>query len=110
VAAGAEADADALVEGHVVQAEIDVVQLDVIAVINDITSHAPRATLRQDFEALDTGIGDLARAEINYFHDNHMFYQGSTDQGGATLESLDSFFDQLEQLRGHGHGHGHGDD
>ena len=110
VAPGVESDAEALVERQMVQAEIDVAQLDVIAVINDITSHAPRATLREDSRALDTAIGDLARAEINYFHDNHMFYQGSTDQGGATLDSLDTFFDQLEQLRGHGQGHGHGDD
>src|SRR5262245_58439152 len=42
VAPGAEGDAEALVEQQMVQAELDVVQLDVLAVINDITSHAPR--------------------------------------------------------------------
>jgi hypothetical protein len=110
VAPGAEGGAEARTEEQMVQAEIDVVQLDVITVINDITSHAPRATLRQDIQALRTAIGDLVRAEINFFIDNHKFFQGSTDQGGATLQTLDTFFDQLEELRDHGHGHDHDHD
>jgi uncharacterized protein (TIGR03118 family) len=105
VAPGAEGGAEARTEEQMVQAEIDVVQLDVITVINDITSHAPRATLRQDIQALRTAIRDLKRAEINFFIDNHTFFQGSADQGGATLQTLDTFFDQLEELRDHGGWH-----
>jgi len=77
-----------------VQAAIDVAQLDVITVINDITNHAPRETLRQDIQALNTALRDLSRAEINFFIDTHTFYQGSTDGGGATLQTLrDSLHD-----------------
>ena len=82
MAPGTESAAEQLTEQQMVQAEIDVVQLDVMAVINDITSHAPRTQLRQDLQALDTAIGDLVRAEINFFKDNHMFFLASTDQGG----------------------------
>jgi uncharacterized protein (TIGR03118 family) len=100
VAPGAESDAEALVERQMVQAEIDVAQLDTIAVINDITNHAPRDTLRQDFRALTTALRDLRRAEITFFIDSHMLYQGSTDQGGATLQTLGDALDQLAVLLG----------
>ena len=94
VAPGAESDAEALVERQMVQAAIDVAQLDVITVINDITNHAPRETLRQAIQALNTALRDLSRAEINFFIDTHTFYQGSTDGGGATLQTLrDSLYD-----------------
>lgn len=112
VAPGTESDAEALVERQMVQAEIDVVQLHTMAVINDITSQAPRATVRQDIQDLNTAIGDLVVAEVNFFIDNHTFYQGSTDQGGATLQTLDTFLDQLVALlaQDRDNDHGHDDD
>jgi len=100
VAPGAESDAEALVERQMVQAEIDAAQLDVITVINDITNHAPRETLRQDFQALFTALGDLRRAEFNFFLDTHTIYQGSTDQGGATLQTLRASLHDLFVLLG----------
>jgi uncharacterized protein (TIGR03118 family) len=100
VAAGT---AEGAAEAQAVQARLDVVQLDVLAVLNDVTSMASRSTLRQDLQTLDTAIGDLARAEITYFRDNHTFFQGSSDQGGATLQSIDAFFDQLAQVLDHDH-------
>src|SRR5262245_6196426 len=98
VAPGAESDAEALVERQMVQAELDVVSLDWTAVINYITTHAPPATLRQDIQALRTAITDLARAEIRFFLDTHTIYQGSTDQGGATLQSIQALFVELGRL------------
>jgi uncharacterized protein (TIGR03118 family) len=110
VAAGAESDAEALVERQMVQAEIDVAQLDVNTVINDITNHAPRATLRQDFQALNTALGDLRRAEVKFFIDTHTLYQGSTDQGGATLQTLGASLHQLVVLLGQDDDDDHGGD
>jgi uncharacterized protein (TIGR03118 family) len=98
VAPGADSGAEALVEREMVQAEIDVVQLHTMAVINDITSQASPATLQQDVQALNTAIGDLMVSEVNFFLDNHTLYQGSTDQGGATLQTLDTFLHQLVAL------------
>jgi uncharacterized protein (TIGR03118 family) len=98
VAPGVEGAAEALAEQEMVQAELDVVALDATAVINDINNHAPRATLRTDFQALGTAVNDLARAELRYFIDTHTIYQGSTDQGGATLQSVESLFDELRRL------------
>ncbi len=87
-----------------VQADLDVVQLDVLTVISDVTSRAPSSTLRLDSQTLNTAIGDLAVAELAFFRDTHTFYQGSSDQGGATLQSIDTFFEQLAQLQRHGGG------
>src|SRR5262245_2140047 len=122
VAPGAEGGAEALVEQQMVQAELDVVALDATTVINDINTHAPRATLRQDIRALKTPVHDLVRAEIHFFIDTHTIYQGSTAQGGATLQTIEALFDQLGELidfdndrldrffdHGHHH-HGHDDD
>src|SRR5262249_12244285 len=67
VAPGTEDAAETKTEQQMVQAEIDVVQLDLTAVIIDLTHHAPRDTLRQDVQTLKTAIGDLLRAEINFF-------------------------------------------
>jgi uncharacterized protein (TIGR03118 family) len=121
VAPGAEGGAEALVEQQMVQAELDVVALDATAVINDINNHAPRATLRQDIRTLKTAVHDLVHAEIRYFHDTHTIFQGSTAQGGATLQTIEALFDQLGELIDfdndrldrffdHGHHHGHDDD
>jgi uncharacterized protein (TIGR03118 family) len=102
VAAGTpEGDA----EKQMVQAELDVVQLDVTAVINDIKNGAPRATIRQDLQTLDTAVDDLVRSEIRFFHDTHTIFQGSSAQGGATLQSIEALFDQLDQLLDHDHDH-----
>jgi uncharacterized protein (TIGR03118 family) len=110
VAPGAESDAETLVERQTVQAAIDVAQLDTIAVINDITNHASRDMLRQDFRALKTALRDLRHAEFTYFIDNHMIYQGSTDQGGATLQTLATSLHQLAVLLGRDGDNDQGDD
>jgi len=94
-------------EAQMVQAELDVVSLDVTALINDIKNAAPRDTIRQDIQTLNTAIGDLVRAEVGFFIDTHTLFQGSTDQGGATLQSLDALFDQLAQLFAHDRDHDH---
>jgi uncharacterized protein (TIGR03118 family) len=93
-------------EQQMVQAKLDVVQLALTAVINDIQNGEPQATIQQDLQTLKTAVHDLVRAEIRFFHDTHTIYRGSTDQGGATLQSIEALFDQLDQLLDHGHGHG----
>lgn len=93
-----ESAAEQLTEQQMVQAEIDVVQLDVTAVINDITMNAPQTQLLQDIQALNTAEIDLVRAEFVFFIDNHTIFQGSTTQGGATLQTLKTLFGQLAQL------------
>jgi uncharacterized protein (TIGR03118 family) len=85
-------------EAQAVQAELDVVSLAVTAVINDIKSAAPQATIKQDIQTLNTAVRDLVFGEINFFIDTHTIYQGSTAQGGATLQSIDALFDQLDDL------------
>src|SRR5205085_7189636 len=40
-------------EAQMIQADLDVVQLNLKTVLNDIASGAPKATLRQDLQALD---------------------------------------------------------
>jgi hypothetical protein len=81
-----------------------------LTVINDITSQASPATLQQDIQALHTAIGDLVVSEVNFFLDNHTFYQGSTDQGGATLQTLDTFLHQLVALLAQQHDNDQGND
>lgn len=105
VAPGTEGGAEALTEEQMVQAEIDVVSIDVNTLINDITNGAPKATLQQDIQSLHTAEKDLKRAEHRFFVDTHTVFQGSSANGGATLQSLDALFEQLEGLRGHDHDH-----
>jgi uncharacterized protein (TIGR03118 family) len=85
-------------EAQMVQAELDVVQLDAMATIKDIKSGASAATIRQDLQTLEAAVDDLIRAEISFVIDNHTLYLGSTAQGGATLQSIDALFVQLDQL------------
>ncbi len=89
-------------EAQMVQADLDIVQLALAAAINDIKSGASRATIRQDLQTLDDAVDTLVRAEREFFEDTHHFYLGSTDQGGATLQSIDALFEQLEALLHHG--------
>ena len=88
-------------EAQMVQAELDDVQLDVTAVINDIKSGASQAMIQQDLQTLNTAVGDLVRAEIRFIIDTHTVYRGSTAQGGATLQSINALFAQLDQLLDH---------
>ena len=84
-------------EAQTVQAELDVTQLAVNAFLKDISSGASGATLRQDFQTLETAVDDLVRAEIRFLIDTHTLYPGSTAQGGATLQTLDTLFAQLDR-------------
>src|SRR5262249_29089546 len=86
VAPGTEGAAEAQTEAQMVQAELDVVSLDVTTVINDITEGVPKATLRQDIQTLKTAVKDLRDAEERFFDDTHTVYQGSSANGGATLQ------------------------
>lgn len=110
VAPGTEEAAEALTEAQMVQAELDVVSLDLTTVINDITNGVPKTTLRQDIKALKTAVKDLRDAELRFIHDTHTVYQGTSANGGATLQSLGALFDQLEDLHKHDHDHDHDHD
>ena len=57
-------------EAQLVQADLDVVQLDLATPsINDITSGAPEATLRQDIKILDAARAQFAHDEIHFSAD-----------------------------------------
>jgi hypothetical protein len=53
-------------EAQLIQADTDVVQLDLKAVQNDIASGASRAQLRQDLKALDAALIRLAQDEARF--------------------------------------------
>jgi len=105
VAPGTNEDAEALTEQQMVQAQIDVVSLDLNTVINDINNSVPKATLKEDFQALNTALQDLAGAERRFFRDTYTVFQGSSANGGATLQSLGSLLEQLAALVDHDHDH-----
>jgi uncharacterized protein (TIGR03118 family) len=85
-------------EAEMVQAELDVVSLDLTATINDIKGGASQATIQQDLQTLNTDTHDLVFAEIGYFIDTHHLFFGSSANGGATLQSVNMLFGQLVDL------------
>ncbi len=62
-------------ESQWVQANVDVVQLDVQQLGQDVTTRAPAATVRQDIQTLVTDVRDLAHAKVTFAldhaHDMH---------------------------------------
>ena len=63
----------------VLQAAVDVFQIDVNTVIQDLQNGVPQAQLRQDLQALQQAFIDLIQAEAQFFHDQH---QDAGNHGG----------------------------
>ncbi len=73
----APGSAEGPAETQLIQADLDVVQLDLKVVLNDLSSGAPRATLRQDVQALDAALVQLTHDERGFAADTF------ADAGGA---------------------------
>jgi hypothetical protein len=52
-----------------IQADLDVVQLDLQAVLNDLSSGAPAATLQQDIQTLNAALAQLVQDETHFAAD-----------------------------------------
>ena len=53
-------------EAQVIQGDLDIVQLNLKAVLGDLTNNAPKAQLRQDIQALDQSLIQLTRDEVHF--------------------------------------------
>jgi uncharacterized protein (TIGR03118 family) len=87
-------------EAQLVQAALDVVQLDQTTVLMDISSGAPKATLKQDIQALQAALVQFLQIEHRFAQDTRadLFPHGheGEDAGdaphGHDLDALDDLF------------------
>jgi uncharacterized protein (TIGR03118 family) len=93
-------------EAQVVQADLDVVQLNLTAVQNDLSSGASAATLRQDIRTLDASLAQLVRDEVHFARDtfSDLFPRqnggGNSHSGhGSDLDAVDNLFGLLGRFR-----------
>lgn len=93
-------------EAQMLQAAVDVVQIDLNIVIQDIQSHAPPAQLQQDIQNLNDAFVQLARAQDQFNDDIRADARSShhaTELPGAmhhrpAARSLDAVFTELGRL------------
>jgi len=93
-------------EAQMVQADLDVVQLDLTAVLTDISTGAPASQLQIDLQTLNTDISNLVNAEIKFTIDESTdhFHSGKSaaDLSGAARgqfhHALDTIFAELATL------------
>jgi hypothetical protein len=83
-----------------VQAALDVFQMDLQVVRNDIATGVTGAPLRQAIQDLDAALVDLVRAEIRFAVDSRAdgAHCQHGDGDGADLKGLDDFFADLASL------------
>jgi len=99
-------------EAQMVQADLDVVQLDLQAVLADISSGAPASQLQMDLQTLTTDLNNFVNAEVHFIfdtiHDLHNGSQHATALSGGTnplhLQGLDTVFAELATLEHELHG------
>jgi uncharacterized protein (TIGR03118 family) len=82
-------------EAQMIQADLDVVQLNLTTVLNDIKTGAPIATLRQDIKALDASLTQLVRDEAHFAADERADLGGNHREGNDDL--LDALFAELDK-------------
>jgi uncharacterized protein (TIGR03118 family) len=95
-------------EAQMIQADLDVVQLNLTAVLNDISTGASQATLRQDIRTLDAALEQLADDEAAFAADTRadLGHHGKGAEGisGAArthdMDALDDFFADLGNHKG----------
>src|SRR5262249_13724870 len=76
-------------EAQMVQAALDVFQLDLTTVMNDISSGASKATLQQDVRALQTAFVDLVHAEVQFAQDTRADLGLHGDESGGLSLGFD---------------------
>ena len=92
-------------EGQMVQAALDVFQIDLTTFINDVNSGAPRATIIQDLHNLDSSFVQLIQTEHRFADDEEddMAMSGAAAPKSISLlgnnpDGLDAFLDRFENL------------
>jgi uncharacterized protein (TIGR03118 family) len=98
-------------EAQMVQADLDVVQLDLTVVLNDISSGAPASQLQMDLQTLNTDLMNFIQAEIQFtldsIRDTHHGNRATALSGGGHslhLQGLDKVFAELATLEKELHG------
>jgi uncharacterized protein (TIGR03118 family) len=76
-------------EAQMVQAALDVFQIDLTTVMNDISSGASKATLQQDLRTLQTAFVDLVHAEAQFTRDSRADLGSHGQDGGGSSHGLD---------------------
>jgi uncharacterized protein (TIGR03118 family) len=82
-------------EAQVVQANLDVFQLDLNVVMNDISTGVSGATFKQDVHNLNTALIALVRSEILFAHDTAAD-AGSSLAHKAEIAALDDLFTDFD--------------
>jgi uncharacterized protein (TIGR03118 family) len=68
----AAGSSEGLAEAQLIQADLDVVQLNLKTVLGDISSGASKTQLRQDIQALDASLAQLAHDEFRFALDTRL--------------------------------------
>ena len=82
-------------------AAVDVFQMDLATVVQDISSGAPKATLKQDLQTLKTAFVDLLHAEHRFTEDTRddlMSDLPKTNAENLLDKALESFFALVGRL------------
>jgi hypothetical protein len=104
VAAGSHEADEQVTEEQMVQAALDVVQIDLNTLQQDIASGASQATTHQDLQSLQTALVDLVHAEAQFAHDVRAdagiaLHTGKDSDRGSDLDARDDVFTGIG--RGH---------
>jgi uncharacterized protein (TIGR03118 family) len=95
-------------EAQMIQADLDVVQLNLTAVLKDLSTGASQTTLQQDIRKLDASLDQLAHDEAVFAKDARTDLHPHGKNGGGMsgearmndMDALDTFFADLGKLRG----------
>ena len=84
-------------EAQMVQAALDIAQLDFATVLKDVSSGVTGAQLKQDIQAFNQALVQLVRAESQFAQDE--ISDGATGASGLDLGALENLFADLASLR-----------
>jgi uncharacterized protein (TIGR03118 family) len=97
VAAGSHEADEQVTEEQMVQAALDVVQIDLNTLQQDIAGGASQATIHQDLQSLQAALIDLVHAEAQFAHDVRAdagiaLHTGKDSDRGSDLDARDDVF------------------
>jgi len=84
-------------EEQMVQAALDVVQLDLTQLQQDIASGAPRSTIVQDIRTLNADVVQFVRSEIQFARDESR--DGGASSKASAERALETVFAELGSLK-----------
>src|SRR5262249_10517973 len=85
-------------EAQMVTAALDVVLLDVQALLKDIANGASRATIKQDLKTLQADLTQFEKAEKQFLKDERHASSSKHDTARALKHDLDDLDDLFAQL------------